>query len=127
MRLKASTEAVGSSVLMPNSWSVWKWSHQKSLEAGLTLDNSLERSSHNSSGAATRMTLLRIALAWILIMAIGAPAYTDQASAAYSRGVRAEAIPDYDAAYEGYSEAYRLKPKDTKYVVPYLRVRSIAA
>jgi len=80
-----------------------------------------------SSGAAKRMTLLRIALALTLMMAIGAPAYSDQASAAYGRGVRAEAVPDYDAAFIGYAEAYRLKPKETKYVVPFLRVRGIAA
>jgi len=80
-----------------------------------------------SSGAAKRMTLLRITLAVILMMAIGAPAYSDQASAAYGRGVRAEAVPDYDAAFIGYAEAYRLKPKETKYIVPFLRVRGIAA
>ena len=73
------------------------------------------------------MTLLRSTLAVILMMAIGAPAYSDQASAAYGRGVRAEAVPDYDAAFVGYAEAYRLKPKETKYVVPFLRVRGIAA
>src|SRR3981081_2613601 len=59
--------------------------------------------------------------------AIGPPAYSDQASAAYGRGVRAEAVPDYDAAFIGYAEAYRLKPKETKYIVPFLRVRGIAA
>jgi general secretion pathway protein D len=80
-----------------------------------------------SSGAAKRMTLLRIALALTLTMAIAAPTYSDQASAAYGRGVRAEAVPDYDAAFVGYAEAYRLKPKETKYVVPFLRVRGIAA
>ena len=80
-----------------------------------------------SSGAAKRMTLLRSTLAVILMMAIGAPAYSDQASAAYGRGVRAEAVPDYDAAFIGYAEAYRLKPKETKYIVPFLRVRGIAA
>jgi general secretion pathway protein D len=80
-----------------------------------------------SSGAAKRMPLLRFALALVLMLAIGAPAYSDQASAAYGRGVRAEAVPDYDAAFIGYAEAYRLKPKETKYIVPFLRVRGIAA
>src|SRR6266853_1223293 len=70
---------------------------------------------------------MQISLAVILMMAIGAPTYSDQASAAYGRGVRAEAVPDYDAAFVGYAEAYRLKPKETKYVVPFLRVRGIAA
>src|SRR6266853_1853446 len=70
---------------------------------------------------------MQISLAVILMMAIGAPTYSDQASAAYGRGVRAEAVPDYDAAFVGYAEAYRLTPQETKQVVPFLRVRGIAA
>src|SRR6266446_5010421 len=103
------------------------WRHKKSFGARLTIENPFAGSAPISSGAAKRMTLLRITLAVILMMAIGAPAYSDQASAAYGRGVRAEAVPDYDAAFVGYAEAYRLKPKETKYVVPFLRVRGIAA
>src|SRR5258705_1081933 len=103
------------------------WRYKKSFGARLTIENPFAGSAPISSGAAKRMTLLRITLAVILMMAIGAPAYSDQASAAYGRGVRAEAVPDYDAAFVGYAEAYRLKPKETKYVVPFLRVRGIAA
>ena len=103
------------------------WRHKKSFGARLTIENPFAGSAPISSGAAKRMTLLRITLAVILMMAIGAPTYSDQASAAYGRGVRAEAVPDYDAAFVGYAEAYRLKPKETKYVVPFLRVRGIAA
>jgi general secretion pathway protein D len=73
------------------------------------------------------MRLLRITLAWILMIAISAPAYSDQAGSAYDRGVRAEAKAQYDNAFEGFSEAHRLKPKDVKYLVAYLRVRGIAA
>ena len=112
---------------MPNSLSYWVWPYKKSFEASLTIENPSEGSTPISSGAANRTTLLRIMLAWILIVAFGAPAYSDQASAAYNRGVRAEAKPDYDAAFEGYAEAYRLKPKETKYIVPFLRIRGIAA
>jgi general secretion pathway protein D len=112
---------------MPNSLPPWVWPYKKSFEARLTMENPLEGSAPISSGGANRVTVLRIALAWILIVALGAPVYSDQASAAYDRGVRAEAKPDYDAAFEGYAEAYRLKPKETKYMVPFLRVRGIAA
>src|SRR5712664_2604630 len=83
------------------------WRYKKSFGARLTIENPFAGSAPISSGAAKRMTLLRITLAVILMMAIGAPAYSDQASAAYGRGVRAEAVPDYDAAFVGYAEAYR--------------------
>ncbi len=112
---------------MPNSLPPWVWPYKKSFEARLTIENPFEGSAPISSRGANRVTLLRIVLAWVLIVALGAPVYSDQASAAYDRGVRAEAKPDYDAAFEGYAEAYRLKPKETKYMVPFLRVRGIAA
>jgi general secretion pathway protein D len=73
------------------------------------------------------MKHLRIVLASILIMAINAPAYSNEAKAAYSRGVRAESQTQYDAAFEAYKEAYALKPKDAKYMAAYLRLRSSAA
>ena len=73
------------------------------------------------------MKHLRIMLAAILIMAISAPTYSDQAKAAYSRGVRAESQNQNDAAYEAYKEAYALKPKDPKYIAAYLRSRAAAA
>src|SRR6266436_3883597 len=73
------------------------------------------------------MKHLRIMLALILSMAISAPTYSDQANAAYARGVRAESQTQYDAAYEAYKEAYALKPKDPKYMAAYLRSRESAA
>jgi general secretion pathway protein D len=73
------------------------------------------------------MRFLRITLAWIMAVAISAPAYSDQASSAYNRGVRAESQTQYDAAFEAFSEAHQLRPKDTKYTIAYLRVRGIAA
>jgi general secretion pathway protein D len=112
---------------MQNSLSQRVRCNQKSFGARLTMEDPFAGSAPISSGAAKRMPLLRFALALVLMMAIGAPAYSDQASAAYGRGVRAEAVPDYDAAFIGYAEAYRLKPKETKYIVPFLRVRGIAA
>ncbi len=73
------------------------------------------------------MKLLRMALVSILIMAIGAPTYSDQANSAFKNGARAESHTQYDAAYQAYGEAVRLKPKDPKYMVAYLRVRLLAA
>src|ERR1700674_3812317 len=70
---------------------------------------------------------LRIVLAAILILVIGAPTFSDQASTAYKRGVSAESQTQYDAAVEAYSEAHRLKTKDPEYLAAYLRVRAIAA
>jgi len=73
------------------------------------------------------MKHLRIMLALILSMAISAPSYSDQANAAYARGVHAESQNQNDAAYEAYKEAYALKPKDPKYIAAYLRSRAAAA
>src|SRR5260370_11801171 len=73
------------------------------------------------------MKHLRIMLASLLIMAISAPTYSDQAKAAYNRGVHAESRNQTDAAYEAYKEAYALKPKDPGYMAAYLRLRASAA
>jgi len=73
------------------------------------------------------MMHLRIVLASILTLAISASAYSDQAKAAYARGVHAESQTQYDAAFEAYKEAYALKPKDPRYVAAYLRLRTSAA
>src|SRR6266849_8720702 len=73
------------------------------------------------------MKRLRIMLASILILAISAPTYSNQAKAAYTRGVRAESRNQTEAAYEAYQEAYALKPKDPKYMAAYLRSRASAA
>src|SRR5258708_37405032 len=98
---------------MQNSSPHRVWRYKKSFGARLTMEDPFAGSAPISSGAAKRMTLLRFALALVLTMAIGAPAYSDQASAADGRGVRAEAVPGYDAAFIGYAEANRLKPNVT--------------
>src|SRR5260370_4304387 len=73
------------------------------------------------------MKHLRIMLASLLIMAISAPTYSDQAKAAYKRGCTGESGNKTDAAYEAYKEAYGLKPKDPGYMAAYLRLRASAA
>src|SRR6266478_5561492 len=78
-------------------------------------------------GGSNNMKHLRIMLALILSMAISAPSYSDQANAAYARGVHAESQNQNDTAYEAYKEAYALKPKDPKYIAAYLRSRAAAA
>src|SRR6266705_5715069 len=78
-------------------------------------------------GGSKNMKHLRIILDSILILAISAPTYSDQAKAAYTRGVRAESQNQNDAASEAYKEAYALKPRDPKYMAAYLRSRASAA
>jgi general secretion pathway protein D len=73
------------------------------------------------------MKLLRIVLVSILIMGLSAPIYSDQAKAAYNRGVRAESQEQYDTAVEAYKQAHALKPKDARYSAAYLRARAAAA
>jgi general secretion pathway protein D len=66
-------------------------------------------------------------LCWLVLASFGAPSYADTASSAYSRGERAEAQRQWDAAYEAYKQAAGLKPKDARYVSAFLRARSTAA
>jgi general secretion pathway protein D len=73
------------------------------------------------------VTRFRLVLASILILALGLPSYSDEAQAAYKRGVRAESKKEYDPAYEAFRQAYALKPKEPKYINAYLRSRSTAA
>ena len=59
----------------------------------------------------------------VLALASSRPANADQASAAYNRGVHAEAHNEYEQAYNAYNEAHTLKPKDPKYFGAYVRLR----
>jgi general secretion pathway protein D len=104
----------------------WVWLDQKPIAAKPATEHPSGEQIPNFAKATTSMILVRIALVWILVLAIGAPAHPDQAGAAYKRGARAEAKTQYDEAYEAYNEAHRLKPKDPRYVVAYLRVRTLA-
>ncbi len=61
------------------------------------------------------------------VLVLSPVSYADQASNAYKRGVRAENKNQYDEAFQAYSEAHSLKPKDPKYVVAYTRIRFYAA
>jgi len=70
---------------------------------------------------------LRILVCAILVLALGLPSHSDEASSAYRRGVRAEAEKRYDAAFEAFREAYTLKPNEPKYITSYMRARAAAA
>src|SRR6266852_2120387 len=103
------------------------WSYKESLAVRPTPVRPFGGSRKISTGTTNCMKLLRTALASILILAICAPTYSDQANSAFKNGARAESHTQYDAAYEAYGQAIRLKPKDPKYMVAYLRVRILAA
>ena len=66
-------------------------------------------------------------LTCVAVLALCLPGYADSASAAFKRGVKAEAQNNYDAAYEAYKQAAQLKAKDPKYQAAYTRVRFYAA
>jgi len=72
------------------------------------------------------MMRVRFLLVSLLILALGAPNYPDEAKAAYKRGVRAESQKNYDEAYESFKQAYTLNRKEAKYVTAYLRARANA-
>jgi len=72
------------------------------------------------------MMRVRLLLASLLILALSAPNYPDEAKAAFKRGVRAESQNQYDVAYDSFRQAYALNPKEPKYVTAYLHARANA-
>jgi general secretion pathway protein D len=72
------------------------------------------------------MMRVRLLLVSLLILALSAPNYPNEAKAAYKRGVRAESQKEYDEAYESFKQAYALNRKEAKYVTAYLRARANA-
>ena len=69
----------------------------------------------------------RLFLCSLVILALSVRAYSDDASAAFNRGTRAESEKHYDLAYESYKQAFALKPRDAKYISAYLQSRTVAA
>jgi len=74
-----------------------------------------------------KLTNLGFFLFFLLIASAGVPANSDNASAAYNRGVKAESRNQEDEAYAAFKEAFALKPKDPKYMASYLEARTAAA
>jgi general secretion pathway protein D len=73
------------------------------------------------------MKFSKIVFASVLVLLMSLAANADQAGAAYKRGVHAEASNKYDEAFEAYSQAHQLKPKDAKYFTAFTRLRFYAA
>jgi general secretion pathway protein D len=73
------------------------------------------------------MKSLRILATLIIILSIPMMGHADQASAVFKRGVQAEAQNKYDEAFQAYSQAHSLKPKDPKYFTAFTRMRFYAA
>jgi general secretion pathway protein D len=73
------------------------------------------------------MITRRLFLCSVVILALSVRTYSDDASAAFSRGNRAESEKHYDLAYESYKQAFALKPRETKYITAYLNARTVAA
>jgi general secretion pathway protein D len=73
------------------------------------------------------MKRARIVVALILLVFFTVSAYADQASAVYKKGCQAESKNNYDEAFQAYSQAHELKPKDPKYFAAFTRMRFYAA
>jgi general secretion pathway protein D len=82
----------------------------------------------NSSGGREKF-MKRLKIFWVLavVMSLTLLANADQASAAYKRGVHAESENKLDEAFEAYSQAHTLKPKDARYFTAYTRLRFYAS
>ena len=73
------------------------------------------------------MKRLQILWAIAFVLSVGLPACADQAASAFKRGVQAESQNKIDEAYEAYSQAHTLKPRDAKYFTAFTRLRFYAA
>lgn len=73
------------------------------------------------------MKCRRMAGALIVLIFLAIAANADDASSAFKRGLRAEANNKYDEAFDAYSQAHNLKPKDPKYFASFTRLRFYAA
>jgi general secretion pathway protein D len=73
------------------------------------------------------MKRARIFAALILLVSFSVAAHADQAGSAFKKGVQAENKNNYDEAFQAYSQAHSLKPKDAKYFTAFTRMRFYAA
>ena len=72
-------------------------------------------------------SLIRLAAAIALLLAVALPAAADKAKSLFNQGKDAEARQNYEAAYDYYKQAYDLRPKDLDYRAAYERLRFLAA
>jgi general secretion pathway protein D len=73
------------------------------------------------------MKSLRILATLIIILSVPVMGHADQANALYKKGVQAEGNNKYDEAFQAYSQAHSLKPKDARYFTAFTRMRFYAA
>jgi general secretion pathway protein D len=73
------------------------------------------------------LSCLRCVLALLLVLTLSLPVFANQADMAYKRGQKAESQNDYDTAFQAYSEASNLEPKNPKYLASVARLRFYAA
>lgn len=69
----------------------------------------------------------RILGALIVVLSVVLAGYADDANAAFKRGLKAESNNNYDEAFQAYSQAHSLKPKDARYFTAFTRLRFYAA
>jgi general secretion pathway protein D len=69
----------------------------------------------------------RILGALIVVLSLVVAGSADEANTAFKRGIKAEAKNNYDEAFQDYSQAHSLKPKDPRYFTAYTRLRFYAA
>jgi general secretion pathway protein D len=73
------------------------------------------------------MKRLQILWAMLFVLSVGLPASADQAASAFKRGVQAESQNKVDEAFDAYSQAHALKPRDARYFTAFTRLRFYAA
>ena len=69
----------------------------------------------------------RCILLILILVTAEVPAFSDEAKDAYKQGVTAESHNQCDLAFESFQKAYKLRPKEPKYVTAYLHTRTCAA
>ena len=73
------------------------------------------------------MNIGRILGALIVLLSLTVAGCADDANAAYKRGIKAESQNNFDEAFQAYSQAHSLKPKDARYFTAFTRLRFYAA
>ena len=63
----------------------------------------------------------------VLALSLTLPVLADEANTAYKKGVDAEAVSNYQQAYDYYKKAYELKPREIKYRAAFTRIRFFAS
>ena len=107
-------------------------SSQRRLEVGMRLQNlgradMISSDSHSIHAPERYRKQLHICVVVFLVLTLTVPVSADQANTAYKHGVRAESNNQYEQAYDFYSTAHTLKPKDPKYFAAYARMRFYVA